>query len=164
MADSFDCPKCGAPVKNNLAEQGNQATITCLYCGESIVIPAAMRSEAPASQPMQVDKEDRHIPNPADLDKPFVMPVEDVFFIKSLGMVVTGRVRQGRIHVGDAVEIVGLQRKSKNSVCARIEMFHKVLDEGKAGDNVGLFLRGIEQKDVQRGMLIVKPGSITHGL
>ena len=152
MADSFDCPKCGAPVKYNPAEQGNLATVTCQYCGESIVIPAELRPQPPASRLNHVAEE--------DLDKPFMMPVEDVFFIKGLGTVVIGRVKQGRIHAGDAVEIVGMQGKSINSVCTRIEMFHKVLVEGKAGDNLGLFLRGIEQKDVQRGMVIAKPGSI----
>jgi DNA-directed RNA polymerase subunit RPC12/RpoP len=160
MADSFDCPKCGAPVKYNSAEQGNLATITCLYCGESIVIPAAMRSQPPAAQPGDTNEEDQGKPFAGDLDKPFLMPVEDVFFIKNLGTVVTGRVKQGRIHAGDAVEIVGMRGKSLNSVCTRIEMFHKVLAEGKAGDNLGLFLRGIEQKDVQRGILIAKSGSI----
>ena len=160
MAGTFDCPKCGAPVKYNSAEQGNLATITCLYCGESIVIPAAMRPQLPVSQPIGSAEEDQEKPFVADLDKPFLMPVEDVFFIKGLGTVVTGRVKQGHIHTGDAVEIVGSRGKSINSVCTRIEMFHKVLVEGKAGDNLGLFLRGIEQKDLQRGMLIAKPGSI----
>ena len=153
MADTFDCPKCGAPVKYNPAVQGNLETITCLYCGESIIIPADMRAQPPASQSNAIAEEDR--------DKPFMMPVEDVFWIKGRGTVVTGRVKQGSIHVGDPVEIIGLQGKSLISVCTGIEMFHKVLDEGKAGDNLGLLLRGIEQKDVERGMVIAKPGSIT---
>ncbi len=105
---------------------------------------------------------DSYIPEPPRAtDKPFMMPVEDVFSIKGRGTVVTGRVDRGRIKVGEAVEIVGLREKSMNSVCTGVEMFHKLLDEGMAGDNLGLLLRGIERTDVERGMVIAKPGSIT---
>jgi elongation factor Tu len=105
---------------------------------------------------------DEYIPQPERaVEKPFMMPVEDVFSIKGRGTVVTGRVERGRIKVGEPVEIVGLQEKSKNSVVTGVEMFHKLLDEGMAGDNLGLLLRGIERTDVERGMVIAKPGSIT---
>jgi elongation factor Tu len=104
---------------------------------------------------------DNYFPDPIrEMDKPFMMPVEDVFSIKGRGTVVTGRVERGRIHVGDPVEIVGLQPKSVASVCTGVEMFHKLLDEGQAGDNLGLLLRGIERADVERGMVIAKPNSI----
>ena len=105
---------------------------------------------------------DEYIPMPErETDKPFMMPVEDVFSIKGRGTVVTGRIDRGMIHTGDPVEIIGLQEKSMNSVVTGVEMFHKILDDGMAGDNVGLLLRGIGRDDVERGMVIAKPGSIT---
>ncbi len=105
---------------------------------------------------------DEYIPEPVRaLDKPFMMPVEDVFSIKGRGTVVTGRVDRGKVKVGEPVEIVGLREKSMNSVVTGVEMFHKLLDEGMAGDNLGLLLRGIERTDVERGQVIAKPGSIT---
>ncbi len=90
-----------------------------------------------------------------------MMPVEDVFSIKGRGTVVTGRIDRGEIRTGDAVEIVGLREKPMNSVCTGVEMFHKTLDDGMAGDNVGLLLRGINREDVERGMVVSKPKSIT---
>nr|AKQ04623.1 elongation factor Tu [uncultured Chloroflexi bacterium Rifle_16ft_4_minimus_640] len=109
-----------------------------------------------------LDVVDHYIPQPLRaVDKPFMMPVEDVFSIKGRGTVVTGRVDRGRVKVGEGVEIVGLREKSFNSVVTGVEMFHKLLDEGLAGDNLGLLLRGIERDDVERGMVIAKPGSIT---
>jgi len=109
-----------------------------------------------------LDVVDSYIPQPErEVDKPFMMPVEDVFSIKGRGTVVTGRVDRGLIKVGDPVEIVGLQEKSMSSVCTGVEMFHKLLDQGMAGDNLGLLLRGINRDDVERGMVIAKPGSIT---
>ena len=109
-----------------------------------------------------LDVVDSYIPEPArEVDKPFMMPVEDVFSIKGRGTVVTGRVDRGHIKVGEPVEIVGLRDKSMNSVVTGVEMFHKLLDEGMAGDNLGLLLRGIERDDVERGMVVAKPGSIT---
>jgi elongation factor Tu len=105
---------------------------------------------------------DEYIPEPKrDVDKPFMMSIEDVFSIKGRGTVVTGRIDRGKIKVGDAVEIVGLREKSMESVCTGVEMFHKQLDEGIAGDNVGLLLRGIERTDVERGQVVAKPKSIT---
>jgi len=96
-----------------------------------------------------------------EMDKPFMMPVEDVFSIKGRGTVVTGRIDRGQIKVGDAVEIVGLRDKSMATVCTGVEMFHKTLNEGMAGDNAGLLLRGVERTDVERGMVIAAPKSIT---
>jgi elongation factor Tu len=105
---------------------------------------------------------DEYIPEPVrETDKPFMMPIEDVFSIKGRGTVVTGRVERGKIRVGEAVEIVGLREKSMSSVVTGVEMFHKSLDEGIAGDNCGLLLRGIDREDVERGQVVVKPGSIT---
>jgi elongation factor Tu len=105
---------------------------------------------------------DEYIPLPKrETDKPFMMPVEDVFSIKGRGTVVTGRIDRGMVHTGDPVEIIGFQEKSMNSVVTGVEMFHKLLDDGMAGDNVGLLLRGIGRDDVERGMVIAKPGSIT---
>ena len=109
-----------------------------------------------------MDALDNYIPMPErEIDKPFMMPVEDVFSIKGRGTVVTGRIDRGVIHTGDPVEIVGLQEKSMNSVVTGVEMFHKILDEGMAGDNVGLLLRGVGREEVERGMVVAKPGSIT---
>jgi len=105
---------------------------------------------------------DEYIPEPVrEMDKPFMMPIEDVFSIKGRGTVVTGRVERGKVKVGEPVEIVGLREKSMSSVVTGVEMFHKLLDEGMAGDNLGLLLRGIERTDVERGMVVVKPGSMT---
>jgi len=104
---------------------------------------------------------DEYIPEPKrETDKPFMMSVEDVFSIKGRGTVVTGRIDRGMIKIGEPIEIVGL-RETKNSVVTGVEMFHKQLDEGMAGDNVGLLLRGIEREDVERGQVLAKPKSIT---
>jgi len=120
--------------------------------------------EAPEYGPINelMNALDSYIPMPErEVDKPFMMPVEDVFSIKGRGTVVTGRIDRGTINTGDPVEIVGLQEKSMNSVVTGVEMFHKILDQGMAGDNVGLLLRGIGREEVERGMVVAKPGSIT---
>src|SRR6478735_1422561 len=105
---------------------------------------------------------DSYIPlPPRPVDQPFLMSVEDVFSITGRGTVATGRIERGRIKVGENVEIVGLQEEKMTSTCTGVEMFKKILDEGEAGDNAGLLLRGIEKKDIRRGMVICKPGSIT---
>jgi len=109
-----------------------------------------------------MDTIDSYFPDPVrDVDKPFMMPVEDVFSIKGRGTVVTGRIDRGKIKVGDPVEIVGLREKSMHTVCTGVEMFHKTLNEGMAGDNAGLLMRGVERTDVERGMVIAAPKSIT---
>ena len=104
---------------------------------------------------------DEYIPTPERaLDKPFLMPVEDVFTITGRGTVVTGAIKQGVVHTGDKVEIVGI-KDTRETTCTGVEMFRKLMDEGQAGDNVGLLLRGIDRADVERGMVIAKPKSIT---
>ena len=104
---------------------------------------------------------DEHIPQPArEVDKPFLMPVEDVFSISGRGTVATGRVESGVVKTGEEVEIVGI-KETKKSVCTGVEMFRKLLDSGEAGDNIGALLRGVERDDVQRGQVLCKPGSIT---
>ncbi|MBC7498619.1 elongation factor Tu [Candidatus Gracilibacteria bacterium] len=106
------------------------------------------------------DAIEKYIPVPERaLDKPFIMPVEDVFSIKGRGTVVTGKIEQGVIKVGDEVEIIGIRDTQKTTVTG-IEMFHKLLDQGQAGDNAGILLRGIERTDVERGQVLAKPGSI----
>jgi elongation factor Tu len=108
-----------------------------------------------------MDAVDKYIPVPQrDVDKPFLMPIEDVFTITGRGTVGTGRVERGRVKVGDEVEIVGLKEQAKKSVVTGVEMFRKLLDEGIAGDNVGVLLRGIEREDIERGQVLAKPGSI----
>jgi elongation factor Tu len=108
-----------------------------------------------------MDALDEWIPEPKRaLDKPFLMPIEDVFSISGRGTVVTGRVEQGKVHTGDEVEIVGVKPTTKTTVTG-VEMFRKLLDEGQAGDNIGCLLRGTKKEDVERGQVLAKPGSIT---
>ncbi len=103
---------------------------------------------------------DSYIPTPArEIDKPFLMPVEDIFSILGRGTVATGRIERGIVKVGETVEIIGI-RPTRNTVVTGVEMFKKLLDEGRAGDNVGLLLRGVERKEIERGQVIAKPGSI----
>ena len=107
------------------------------------------------------DALDNYVPEPKrDIDKPFLMPIEDVFSITGRGTVVTGRIERGIVNTGDEVEIIGFA-ETKKSVCTGVEMFRKILDEGRAGDNVGCLLRGVAKEDVQRGQVLAKPGSIT---
>ena len=104
---------------------------------------------------------DEHIPQPKrPKDKPFLMPVEDVFTISGRGTVATGRVEQGVVKTGEEVEIVGI-KETKKSVCTGVEMFRKILDTGEAGDNIGALLRGVEREDIERGQVLAKPGSVT---
>ena len=105
---------------------------------------------------------DEKIPIPErDVEKPFLMPVEDVFSISGRGTVATGRIEQGKIKVGEEMEIVGIRKEKKKSVCTGVEMFKKELEEGMAGDNAGILLRGIGKEDIERGQVLAKPGSIT---
>jgi len=109
-----------------------------------------------------MDAVDSYIPMPErQTDKPFLMPVEDIFSISGRGTVVTGRVERGRVKVQEEIEIVGLRKESFKRVVTGVEMFKKLLDEGQAGDNIGVLLRGTEKDDVERGMVLAKPGSIT---
>jgi len=105
---------------------------------------------------------DEYIPvPPRDVEKPFLMPVEDVFSITGRGTVATGRIETGIVHTGDEVELIGLGANKRKTVVTGVEMFRKILDDGEAGDNVGLLLRGVDKKEIKRGMVLAKPGSIT---
>jgi elongation factor Tu len=105
---------------------------------------------------------DTYIPEPErPLDRPFLMPVEDVFSITGRGTVATGRIEQGVVHTGDTVEIVGIHDDTRSTVVTGVEMFRKILDEGQAGDNVGCLLRGVGREEIERGQVLCKPGSIT---
>jgi elongation factor Tu len=105
---------------------------------------------------------DDSIPQPVrEIDKPFLMPVEDVFSITGRGTVVTGRIERGTIHTGETVDIIGIKEKAQTTTVTGVEMFRKILDDGQAGDNVGLLLRGIKREDVERGQVVIKPGTNT---
>ncbi len=122
------------------------------------------KDECEACKPILnlMDAVDSYLPEPErDLDKPFLMPIEDVFTIQGRGTVVTGRVDRGIIKVGEEVEIIGMEAEVKKTVCTGVEMFRKLLDEGRAGDNIGVLLRGIKRDEVQRGQVLAKPKSIT---
>ncbi|HEU4488111.1 MAG TPA: elongation factor Tu, partial [Actinomycetota bacterium] len=109
-----------------------------------------------------MDAVDEYIPEPErDTAKPFLMPIEDVFTITGRGTVVTGRVEQGQLRLGEEIEIVGIEKKTSKTVVTGIEMFRKMLDEAQAGDNAGILLRGTKKDDVQRGQVLAKPGSVT---
>jgi elongation factor Tu len=109
-----------------------------------------------------MDAVDSFIPiPPRENEKPFLMPVEDVFSITGRGTVATGRIETGVVNTGDELELIGLGATKRKSVCTGVEMFRKILDRGEAGDNVGLLLRGVDKKEIKRGMVLAKPGSIT---
>ena len=125
---------------------------------------AALNGEADGVKAVEelMEHVDSWIPLPErDVDKPFLLPVEDVFSITGRGTVATGKIERGVIHTGDPVEIIGLGAEKMTSTCTGVEMFRKILDEGSAGENVGLLLRGVEKTDIKRGMVIVKPGTVT---
>src|SRR5918992_516178 len=128
---------------------------------KALEAPDDPANEAYAPIQELMDAVDSYIPTPErDVDKPFLMPVEDVFGIKGRGTVATGRIERGRVKVGEEVEIVGI-KATRKIVVTGVEMFKKLLDEGRAGDNVGCLLRGIEREDIERGQVLAKPGSIT---
>src|SRR5690348_9322007 len=109
-----------------------------------------------------MDAIDAYIPEPVrEVDKPFLMAIEDVFSIEGRGTVATGRIERGIVKVGDTVDIIGLEAAPKSTTCTGVEMFNKTLDQGQAGDNVGCLLRGVKREDIQRGQVLAKPGSIT---
>jgi elongation factor Tu len=141
------------------------------FPGDEIPVIRGSASKALASQdPKSADcapilklleAVDTYIPEPVRaVDKPFLMPIEDVFSIKGRGTVGTGRIERGICKVGEEVEIIGLMKENKKSVITGVEMFNKILDQGQAGDNVGVLLRGIEKNDIERGQVLAKPGSI----
>jgi elongation factor Tu len=120
-------------------------------------------STAPEYQPILalMQAVDDYIPTPVRaIDKPFLLPIEDVFGIKGRGTVVTGRVERGVVKIGDEMEIVGMKEETRKTVVTGVEMFQKTLDQGQAGDNLGCLLRGVERNDVERGQVLVKPGSV----
>jgi elongation factor Tu len=124
----------------------------------------AMNGEAKWEEKVMelMDAVDTWIPlPPRDIDKPFLMPVEDVFSITGRGTVATGRIETGKIHTGDELQLIGLGAEGRKTVCTGVEMFRKILDDGQAGDNVGLLLRGVDKKEIKRGQILAKPGSIT---
>jgi elongation factor Tu len=143
------------------------------YPGDEVPIirgSARLALESPSTDPDApeykciwelIEALDTYIPEPVrDVDKPFLMPIEDVFSIKGRGTVVTGRVERGKVKVGDEVEVIGYRPEPIRTVVTGVEMFRKVLDYGQAGDNIGCLLRGVEKKDVRRGMVLAAPGSI----
>ena len=125
---------------------------------------ACAKEDCQWCKPIQdlMDAVDSYIPTPIrDVEKPFLMPVEDVFSITGRGTVATGRVDTGKLHVGDEVEVVGMTSETRKTVCTGVEMFRKILDEGQAGDNIGVLLRGIGREEIERGQVIAQPGTIT---
>ena len=128
-------------------------------------LPAAQNPKDPAASKCiddLMEALDKHIPEPKrDIDKPFLMSIEDVFSISGRGTVATGRIERGIIKVGEEVDIVGMAEQKLKSTCTGVEMFRKLLDQGQAGDNVGLLLRGVEKEQIQRGMVISAPNSVT---
>jgi len=149
LLDSYGFPGDEVPIVRGSALQALQSTSTDPNAPEYACIWELMRVV------------DNYIPTPMrEVDKPFLMPIEDVFGIKGRGTVVTGRVERGRIKVGDEVDIVGLRDDVRRTVVTGVEMFRKTLDEGLAGDNIGCLLRGIERTEVERGQVLAKPGTI----
>jgi elongation factor Tu len=109
-----------------------------------------------------MDAIDAYIPEPVrEIDKPFLMAIEDVFSIEGRGTVCTGRIERGIVKVGEEVELIGLSEKPRKTICTGVEMFNKTLDQGQAGDNVGVLLRGVKREEIERGQVLAKPGSIT---
>jgi elongation factor Tu len=148
LLNKYEFPGDDTPIIRGCAIKALQATkLDDPACKPIIELLAAMDSFIPIPE--------------RQIDKPFLMPVEDVFSIKGRGTVGTGRIERGQVHVGDEVEIIGMAKDTRKSVVTGVEMFNKTLDEGQAGDNVGILLRGVEKKDLERGQVVAKPGSIT---
>ena len=150
LLSKYNFPGDEIPVIRGSALKANECgcgAATCANCGSILKLMEAV---------------DTYMPTPVrEIDKPFLMSVEDVFSIKGRGTVATGRVERGRVKVGDEIDIVGIRPDVKKSVVTGVEMFNKTLDEGQAGDNLGVLLRGIEKEDLERGQVLAKPGSIT---
>ena len=150
LLSKYNFPGDEIPVVRGSAMKASECgcgAATCVNCGPILKL---------------MDAVDTYMPNPVrEMDKPFLMSVEDVFSIKGRGTVATGRVERGKVKVGDEVDIVGIKPDVKKSVVTGVEMFNKTLDEGQAGDNLGVLLRGVEPEDLERGQVLAKPGSIT---
>ena len=150
LLDSYDFPGDETPIIHGSALQALESTSTDISAPEYAPIIELMEAV------------DNHIPNPErEVDKPFLMPIEDVFSIKGRGTVVTGRVERGAVQLQEEVEIIGLREETPKTVVTGVEMFHKQLDQGQAGDNAGVLLRGVDREDIERGMVLAKPASIT---
>ena len=150
LLSKYNFPGDEIPVIRGSAMKASECgcgAATCVNCGPILKL---------------MDAVDTYMPNPVrEMDKPFLMSIEDVFSIKGRGTVATGRVERGKVKVGDDVDIVGIKPDVKKSVVTGVEMFNKTLDEGQAGDNLGVLLRGVEPEDLERGQVLAKPGSIT---
>ncbi len=152
-----------AEVRELLSKYSYKGDEVPIIKGSALKALEASSLDDPAVKPILelVDALDSYIPEPKrETDKPFLMPIEDIFTIEGRGTVVTGRIERGVVHVNDEVELIGLKPTAK-TVVTGIEMFNKTLDEGQAGDNVGVLIRGIKKEDVERGQIIAKPGSVT---
>jgi elongation factor Tu len=152
-----------AEVRELLSKYSYKGDEAPIIKGSALKALEATSLDDPAVKPILelVDALDSYIPEPKrETDKPFLMPIEDIFTIEGRGTVVTGRIERGAVHVNDEVELIGLKPTMK-TVVTGIEMFNKTLDEGQAGDNVGVLIRGIKKEDVERGQIIAKPGSVT---
>jgi elongation factor Tu len=150
-------------VRELLNEYGFPGDDVPVIRGSALKALDCTSPDCPDCQPIYelVNALDEYVPEPVrEIDKPFLMPIEDVFSISGRGTVVTGRVERGKLTVGEEVEIVGLREESIKTVATGIEMFRKVLDEALPGDNVGILLRGVGKDEVERGMVVAKPGSI----
>ena len=151
-------------VRDLLNKYNFDGNKTPIIRGSALAAMKATSLDDPSTKPIVelLTVMDDYIPIPQrETEKPFLMPVEDVFSIKGRGTVGTGRIERGKVHIGDEVAIIGLMKDIRKSIVTGVEMFNKTLDEGQAGDNVGLLLRGVEKKDLERGQVIAKPGSIT---
>jgi elongation factor Tu len=152
LLSKYDFPGDEIPVIRGSALKALESTSTDQAAAEYASIKELM------------DAVDTYIPTPVrEVDKPFLMPIEDVFGIKGRGTVATGRIERGVVHTSDTVELVGIHAKSRQLVVTGVEMFKKTLDEGQAGDNVGLLLRGIEREELERGQVMAKPNSVKPG-
>ncbi len=148
LLNKYQYPGDDTPIIRGIANQAMHAeSLDDPVCAPIVALLKAM---------------DEYIPVPKrETELPFLMPIEDVFSIKGRGTVGTGRIERGKVHVGEEIEIIGLTKDTRRSVVTGVEMFNKTLDEGQAGDNIGVLLRGVEKKDLERGQVIAKPGSIT---
>jgi elongation factor Tu len=150
-------------IRDLLKKYGFPGDTTPIVRGSALKALENPKDEAAAKPIMELVKTlDEYIPDPVrETDKPFLMAIEDVFSIEGRGTVATGRIDRGTVHLNDEVEMVGLKPEATKTVVTGIEMFNKQLDEGRAGDNAGLLLRGLKKEDVERGMVLAKPGSVT---
>jgi elongation factor Tu len=152
-----------AEVRELLSKYNFPGNETPVIRGSALKALSVTSADDPAAQPIKelIKYLDEYIPTPVrDVEKPFLMPIEDIFSIEGRGTVVTGRIERGKVKINEEVEIVGL-RPTQKTVVTGIEMFNKLLDEGQAGDNVGILLRGTKKEDVERGQVVSKPGSVT---